>query len=269
MHFAVFLILAVSTVIISTAISSLTYAQLQGIMYEFSEYENQNLEFKIKYPKEFDVTETLNDTSFRIVNPDTKELIVGISDSISFSSDSTKFFKSPDVPFYFSVRIYETEDTMEDTKKAFSDEKGNLFFGEIVRLGGQEAFAGTIQNQSDFHDGYSIGTTYDGKQYGVFFTYPKEQTELYRPTIQYIIDSFEFTNEDPVCGPNTKLEDGICVVIDGGCEPDINGNTTWCGPQYDYLKIILSEPFAFMFVFGTLSLIVGIIIGVVFWRKRK
>ena len=75
---------------------------------------------------------------------------------------------------------------------------------------------------------------------------------------------------EPDCGPNTLLTNGLCVVIDGGCEPDINGNTTWCGPQYDYLKIILSEPYAFLFVFGTPSLIAGIIIGVVaIWRKRK
>jgi len=75
---------------------------------------------------------------------------------------------------------------------------------------------------------------------------------------------------EPNCGSNTRLTDGICIVIDGGCEPDINGNTTWCGPQYDYLKIILSESYAFLFVFGTPSLIAGIIIGVVvIWRKRK
>lgn len=72
-----------------------------------------------------------------------------------------------------------------------------------------------------------------------------------------------------VCGPNSKLVDGICTVINGKCEPDINGNTTWCGPQYDYLEIILSEPFAFLFVFGTPSLITGIVISIIIWRKRK
>ena len=75
--------------------------------------------------------------------------------------------------------------------------------------------------------------------------------------------------EVPACGPNTVLADGVCVVIDGGCEPDINGDTTWCGPQYDYLQIILSEPSVFMLVFGTPTLIGGIIIGVVLWRKRR
>ncbi|MCH9657438.1 hypothetical protein K0U27_01870 [archaeon] len=73
---------------------------------------------------------------------------------------------------------------------------------------------------------------------------------------------------EPICGPNSKLSDGICVAIDGGCKPDIHGNTTWCDPQYDYLKIILSEPSAFIFVFGTPVLIAGIIIFIV-WRKRK
>ena len=80
----------------------------------------------------------------------------------------------------------------------------------------------------------------------------------------------EFEPEEPNCGPNTFLNEiGVCQVMDGGCEPDIDGNTTWCGPQYDYLKIILSEPSAFLFVFGTPSLIAGIVIGVVIWRKRK
>ncbi|QMU54757.1 MAG: hypothetical protein GKS07_07645 [Nitrosopumilus sp.] len=75
---------------------------------------------------------------------------------------------------------------------------------------------------------------------------------------------------EPTCGPNAKMSNGVCVIVDGGCEPDINGNTTWCGPQYDYLKIILSEPSAFMFVFGIPTLIAGIIITViVVWRKRK
>ncbi|MCH9657651.1 hypothetical protein K0U27_02965 [archaeon] len=74
---------------------------------------------------------------------------------------------------------------------------------------------------------------------------------------------------EPSCDPNSELVDGICVVIDGGCEPDINENTTWCGPSCDYLKIILSEPSAFLFAFGIPSLIAGIVIGIVIWRKRK
>ena len=167
------------------------------IISEFSTYDNKDLGFKIEYPKEFDVTETLNDTSFQIRNPD-KEIIVGISDKIVFSSDSTKFFKSPDVPFSFSIRIYETEDTMKDVKRAFSDENGQLFFGKIVPLGKQEALAGTMKNQSDFHDGYNIGTIYEGKQYSIFFKYPKDQIEQYNPIIQYIIDSFEFTKQDKI-----------------------------------------------------------------------
>lgn len=175
-----------------------TYAQSQGMMYEFSEYENQDLKFKIKYPMEFDVAETFNDTSFTIGDPYTHEILVGISDKIKFSSDSTKFFTSPDVPFFFGIRIHEATETMEETREVLSDEKGNLFFWELVRLGGQEAFAATIQNQSDFHDGYVIGTVYEGKQYSIFFDYPKEQTELYQPTIQYIIDSFEFQSKEEI-----------------------------------------------------------------------
>jgi len=76
------------------------------------------------------------------------------------------------------------------------------------------------------------------------------------------------TFDDPVepdCGPNTLLTDGLCVVIDGGCEPDINGDTIWCGPIHDNLQIILSVPF----VFGISSLIAGIVIGVIIWRNRK
>ena len=236
---------------------------------EFSTYENQNLGFKIKYPKEFDVKETLNDTSFKIGDPETKEIIVGISDKISFSSDVTEFFKSPDVPFSVSVRIYEIEGTMEETKKAFSDEKGNLFFGEITDLGGQEALGGTITDQSDFHDGYNIGTIYEGKQYSVFFMYPREQAELYIPTIQYIIDSFEFTNEDElVCGPNTKLEGGICVVIDGGCEPDINGNTFWCDPKENTLMDNGLGVVLVVLGIGILFIII-IIARILVWKKEN
>ena len=75
---------------------------------------------------------------------------------------------------------------------------------------------------------------------------------------------------EPDCGPNTFLNEiGVCQVIDGGCEPDINGNTTWCGPQYNYWKIIFSEPSAFLFIFGTLGLIMGIPIVLIYYFKRK
>ena len=104
-------------------------------------------------------------------------------------------------------------------------------------------------------------------------TEPVEPIQNLSEGIVDCVEGYFFNGEscvpEPDCGPNTLLTDGLCVVIDGGCEPDINGNTTWCGPQYDYLKIILSEPYAFLFVFGTPSLIAGIIIGVIVWRKRK
>lgn len=81
-----------------------------------------------------------------------------------------------------------------------------------------------------------------------------------------LITVFAQELEDPDCGPNTFLNDiGVCQVIDGGCEPDINGDTIWCGPIHDKLPIILSVPF----VFGIPSLIVVIVIGVIIWRKRK
>lgn len=161
------------------------------VLGEFSTYDNKDLGFKIKYPKEFDLTETLNDTSFKIVNPDTKQVIVGISDKISFSSDSTKFYTSSDVPFSFRIRVHETTDTMEGTKEVLLSKNSPILF-EITKLGGQESLAGTIGNQSDFHDGYMVGTIYDGKQYGIFFMYPKDQIDKYKSTIDYILDSFEF-----------------------------------------------------------------------------
>ena len=47
-----------------------------------------------------------------------------------------------------------------------------------------------------------------------------------------LIAAFAQDSEEPNCGPNTFLNDiGVCQVIDGGCEPDINGDTFWCGPQ--------------------------------------
>lgn len=70
------------------------------------------------------------------------------------------------------------------------------------------------------------------------------------------------------CAEGTRLIDGVCEVIDNGCEPDLYGNI-YCKPKYDYLQIILSEPYALLFVFGTPLLIAGIVIGVIILRKRK
>ena len=160
----------------------------------FSTYDNKNLAFKIKYPKGFDLTETLNDTSFKIRDPDTRHVIVGISDKITFSSDSTKFFKSSDVPFSYRIRVHETTDTMEGTKEILLSKDSPVLL-EVVKLGGREALAGTIGNQSDFHDGYTVGTIHDGKLYGIFFMYPKGQIDKYQSTIDYVIDSFEFVKQ--------------------------------------------------------------------------
>jgi len=81
------------------------------------------------------------------------------------------------------------------------------------------------------------------------------------------------TFDDPVepdCGPNTFLNEmRVCQIIDGGCEPDINGNTTWCGPTYDYWKIFFSSPIAMLVVFGISSLIAGIIIVLIYYIRRK
>ena len=122
---------------------------------------------------------------------------------------------------------------------------------------------------------YDMGVTYsvvihDKEQMstGMCSTIPLTHLEYFEDIPNSLLDAIN-EPEVPDCGPNTVLTDGVCEIIDGGCEPDINGDTTWCGPQYDYLQIILSEPSAFMFVFGTPSLIGGIIIGVIFWRKRK
>lgn len=100
-----------------------------------------------------------------------------------------------------------------------------------------------------------------------------------------IITKEIFESNNVKCSAGTVLENDVCqsngirlVIVPvvepsdhGGCEPDINGNTTWCGPTYDYWKILFSEPSAMLVVFVIPSLIVGIIIGVVFviWRKRK
>ena len=122
---------------------------------------------------------------------------------------------------------------------------------------------------------YDMGVTYsvvvhdkERMSTGMCSTVPLEHIGYFKDIPRSLLDAIN-EPEVPDCGPNTVLTDGVCMVIDGGCEPDINGDTTWCGPQYDYLQIILSEPSASMFAFGTPSLIGGIIIGAVFWRKRR
>ncbi len=74
----------------------------------------------------------------------------------------------------------------------------------------------------------------------------------------------------PNCGPNTFLNEiGVCELIDDRCKPDAYGNIYDCVPQYDYWKIFFSSPIAYVVVLGTLGLIVGIVIGIVIWRKQK
>jgi len=56
----------------------------------------------------------------------------------------------------------------------------------------------------------------------------------------------------------------------GECERDAYGNFYGCLPQYDPWKKLFSSPIALLVVFGTLGLIIGIPIVVIYvWRKRK
>lgn len=76
---------------------------------------------------------------------------------------------------------------------------------------------------------------------------------------------------EPDCGPNTFLNEiGVCQVIDGGCEPDINGDTFWCGVPDEshtagpYIYITL-----FVLILIPIVLVVAFILGIRYWRKRK
>ena len=160
---------------------------------EFESYENKHLGFKIKYPKGFEIEETYNNTNYKILDPITNDTLVGVSDKVRFSSDLSKFYKSPDVPLSFSIRSHEQISSIEEIRQMI---KNNPPFPlETTKLGGVEAWRATIGNQSDFHDGDSIFTVYENKSYSISFVYPKEQNYKYKLSIDYIIDSFEFINE--------------------------------------------------------------------------
>jgi len=89
------------------------------------------------------------------------------------------------------------------------------------------------------------------------------------------IDPYEFDESLPDCRSGTELRDGVCTVIDGGCEPDIDGNTFWCDPVEDALTLerFLFEPpiineqptFPMILIFLTIPLFIGIY----WWKKHE
>ncbi len=82
-----------------------------------------------------------------------------------------------------------------------------------------------------------------------------------------IINEYQTPSTTNQLDENEKqFPDGI---IDDKCKPDMYGNIYCDLPQYDNLKIILSNPYAFLLAFVIPSLIIGIIISVIIWRKRK
>ena len=159
---------------------------------DFSLYESEHLGFQIEHPREFEVNEILNDTSYEIRDFKTKEILVGVSDKVEFSSDLSKFYKSPDVPFSYNIRIHENVSTVEEIRDMV--ENNPPFPLETRHLGENEAWGGILENQSNFHDGYSIFTINQNKSYSIFFAYPKDQTEKYMSIIDHILNSFKFRN---------------------------------------------------------------------------
>ena len=75
-------------------------------------------------------------------------------------------------------------------------------------------------------------------------------------------------SEEPNCGSNTFLNDiGVCQVIDGGCEPDINGDTFWCGPQE---SIFMDGGRGVTIIILVITIpIVFLIIGLILWKKKQ
>jgi hypothetical protein len=157
---------------------------------EFAVYESKYLGFQIEYPQEFEVNELFNDTSSKIIDSRKDQVLVGVSDKVEFSSDLSKFYKSPDIPFSFRIKTHESISTIDEIIDMV---KNNPPFPlETTKLGGVEAWRGTIGNESDFHDAHSILTIYENKTYNIFFVFPKDQTDKYMSIIDHIIDSFEF-----------------------------------------------------------------------------
>ena len=158
----------------------------------------------------------------------------------------------------------------EDRKQSVTFDVHSIVKGEL-----STSQVTTSESLTSCSVDYEVGVTYsvivhdkERMSTGMCSTVPLAHLGYFEDIPNSLLDAIN-EPEVPDCGPNTLFTDGVCVVIDGECEPDINGNTSWCGPQYNYLKIILSEPSAFLVVFGIPILIAGIVIGIILWRKRK
>jgi hypothetical protein len=93
--------------------------------------------------------------------------------------------------------------------------------------------------------------------------------------ILIIISSFAASDEPiPICSPETVLTNGVCKVIDNGCEPDMYGNIYCDNLVEDALTLerFLFEPpiineqptFPMILIFLTIPLFIGIY----WWKKR-
>lgn len=83
-----------------------------------------------------------------------------------------------------------------------------------------------------------------------------------------LIAAFAQDSEEPDCGADTFLNEmGVCQVIDGGCEPDINGDTFWCNPQE---SIFMDGGRGVTIIILVITIPITLfIIGVIIWKKRK
>ena len=93
------------------------------------------------------------------------------------------------------------------------------------------------------------------------------ETGIRHPDMIGIIQCIK--ESEPNCGPNTFLKDGVCQVIDGGCEPDINGNTFWCGVPDESDQVGFYGLVEIYAIILSPVLIVGIILAFIILRKRK
>lgn len=94
------------------------------------------------------------------------------------------------------------------------------------------------------------------------------------------IVTFENEFDNSICGPGTELIDGICNVIDMGCEPDMYGNI-YCVAEEEGQKINLQNAIKYFFTsdnyegvihyenYLVFLLIPFTIILVLIWKKRK
>lgn len=82
-----------------------------------------------------------------------------------------------------------------------------------------------------------------------------------------LIAAFAQASEEPDCGANTFLNEmGVCQVIDGGCEPDMYGNTYCVAEESIFMD---GGRGVTIIILVIVIPIILFIIGIVIWKKNN